>query len=273
MQFKDPYEKVFVKQVFYGCIRYQEFLKVSPPLPHLTVSVQIFTKIFFEKNSSSTNRNDNTLYQIFAYLSFFRLDELQTADYKKLVMSQEATKMHVFLQFAFNAELLREHLREEWMTLYDYSYIDDKIINGVERNLPSIADIIKSVEKRATGKVQSALSIASSQQHAESTEYHDSASRLSKPDTLNASMLEKAEQLSDGGEEPPKKKTEFVPFNLTKPKPKMIPPPEQIKREVKAKPVPKGMFTKTLADVEAEKAARRQATSKAIKNDYEEGAK
>ena len=28
-QFTDPYEKVFVKQVFYGCTRYQEFLKVS----------------------------------------------------------------------------------------------------------------------------------------------------------------------------------------------------------------------------------------------------
>ena len=64
-----------------------------------------------------------------------------------------------------------------------------------------------------------------------------------------------------------------MPFNLTKPKPKMIPPPEQIKREVKAKPVPKGMFSKTLADVEAEKAARRQATTKAIKNDYDAGAK
>ena len=58
---------------------------------------------------------------------------------------------------------------------------------------------------------------------------------------------------------------------MTKPKPKMIPPPEQIKREVKAKPVPKGMFTKTLADIEAEKAARRQATTSAIKNDYAEG--
>ena len=47
-----------------------------------------------------------------------------------------------------------------------------------------------------------------------------------------------------------------MPFNLTKPKPKMIPPPEQIKREVIAKPVPKGMFKKTLADIEAEKAER-----------------
>ena len=53
----------------------------------------------------------------------------------------------------------------------------------------------------------------------------------------------------------------------------MIPPPEQIKREVKAKPVPKGMFKKTLADVEAEKAERRQATTKAIVKDYDEGVK
>ena len=72
--------------------------------------------------------------------------------------------MHVFLQFAFNADLLRDHLREEWTTLYDFSYIDDKIIGGVERNLPAIADIIKNVEKRATGKVTSALSVSSFQE-------------------------------------------------------------------------------------------------------------
>ena len=77
-------------------------------------------------------------------------------------MSQESTKMHVFLQFAFNAETLREHLREEWMTVYDFQYIDEKIIGGVEKNLPAVADILKSVEKRATGKVSSALSISSS---------------------------------------------------------------------------------------------------------------
>ena len=71
--------------------------------------------------------------------------------------------MHVFMQFAFNADQLREHLREEWMAVYDFTYIDEKIIGGVEKNLPAVADILKSVEKRATGKVQSALSISSSQ--------------------------------------------------------------------------------------------------------------
>lgn len=72
--FKDPYEKVFIKQVFYGCIRYEEFLK-------------IFCKVFFSMHSSTTNRNDTALYSIFAYLSFFRLDELQIADYRKLITS------------------------------------------------------------------------------------------------------------------------------------------------------------------------------------------
>lgn len=33
IKFKDPYEKVFIKQVFYGCVRYQEFLKVSTAPP------------------------------------------------------------------------------------------------------------------------------------------------------------------------------------------------------------------------------------------------
>ena len=48
------------------------------------------------------------------------------------------------------------------MTVYDFQYIDEKIIGGVEKNLPAVADILKSVEKRATGKVSSALSISSS---------------------------------------------------------------------------------------------------------------
>jgi hypothetical protein len=102
------------------------------------------------------------LYSIFAYLSFFRLDELQIADYRKLITSQEPTKMNVFLQFAFDSDKLREHMREPWMAVYDFTYIDDKIIGGVEKNLPAVADIIKYIERRATGKVTSTLSMNSS---------------------------------------------------------------------------------------------------------------
>lgn len=76
---------------------------------------------------------------------------------------------------------------------------------------------------------------------------------------------------SEGGDYHPaeKKKTEFVPFNLTKAKPKLIPAPEAIKREIKANPVPKQLFKKNLADIEEDKKQRRMATVNAVKNEYE----
>jgi hypothetical protein len=50
----------------------------------------------------------------------------------------------------------------------------------------------------------------------------------------------------------PKQVTEQKPFNLTKPKPKVIPQPIALDRELKVKPVPKNLFTKTLEDIEKE---------------------
>ena len=61
--------------------------------------------------------------------------------------------MHVLLQYIFDAEKLRETAREPWMELYDYQYLDDKIIGGIEKNLPNVSDILRIVEKKATGKV------------------------------------------------------------------------------------------------------------------------
>ena len=66
--------------------------------------------------------------------------------------------MNVFFQFLFNTDNLRQYVREEWMTLYDYTYIDDKIIGIIEKNLPNVSEILKTLEKRATGKVTSTLS-------------------------------------------------------------------------------------------------------------------
>jgi len=67
--------------------------------------------------------------------------------------------MSVFLLFVFNAEKLRENLREQWMEFYDFQYIDDRIIGAVERNLPNVAEILKHVERRATGKITGTLSM------------------------------------------------------------------------------------------------------------------
>lgn len=58
----------------------------------------------------------------------------------------------------FNTDNLRNFVREEWMALYDYNYIDDKIIGSIEKHLPNVSEILKKVELRATGKATSTLS-------------------------------------------------------------------------------------------------------------------
>lgn len=140
--------------------------------------------------------------------------------------------MNVFLQFVFNVDDLRNFVREEWMALYDYSYIDDKIIGTIEKNLPNVALILKKVEIKATGKATSTVSQS----------------------TIEEQKIAESWQTEDHQKKPP---TEQVPFNLTKPKPKMIPQPEVIKKEIKANPVPRNLFKKTLAEIEKEKEERR----------------
>jgi len=44
------------------------------------------------------------------------------------------------------------------MELYDFGYIDDKVIGGIEKNLPNVSDILRIVERKATGKVSTSLS-------------------------------------------------------------------------------------------------------------------
>lgn len=119
----------------------------------------MFIKKLYEVNPIGTNRNDIVLYTVFAYITFFRLEELSIEDYRKLVKAAKYEKMHSFMQFCFDTDALRNAgLREMWMELYDYQYIDDKILGGIDKNLPNVAHIIQTVEKQATGKITSNLS-------------------------------------------------------------------------------------------------------------------
>ena len=48
------------------------------------------------------------------------------------------------------------------MELYDFQYINDKIIGGIEKNLPNVAEILRTVEKKAVGRVTSTLTLNAS---------------------------------------------------------------------------------------------------------------
>lgn len=188
--------------------------------------------------------------------------------------------MNSFMQFLFNGEALKEHVRDEWMNIYDYSYIDEKIIGLVEKNLPNITDILRTVEKRATGKATSTAALSASYTAMgggggagpdDQTQFAETGG-LSQ--SLGTSMTQmKAPSTADDDDRPKRGPTQQKPFNLTKPKPKVIPPPEAMAREVKSNPVPKNLFKKNLAEIEAEKEDRRKKETEVIRKAYEENEK
>lgn len=78
---------------------------------------------------------------------------------------------------------------------------------------------------------------------------------------------------ADDDDRPKKAPTQPKPFNLTKPKPKVIPQPEAMAREVKSNPVPKNLFKKSLAEIEQEKADRRAKETENVRKGYQESDK
>lgn len=130
--------------------------------------------------------------------------------------------------------------------------------------MPNVSDILRHVEKKATGKVTSALSQSAMSQ---SEVLSDSQSQK----TLGATAASAGYDILSG-DAPPKKVTEIQPFNLTKPKPKVIPYPQELPREHKANPVPKNLFKKNVIDIEKDKEDRRKAKTEAIRKEYEDNA-
>lgn len=64
---------MFIRQVYFGVLRYSEFLKE-------------FTEFLFTSKPSSTERKDDTLFQIILYLTIFRINELPIEDYKAIIL-------------------------------------------------------------------------------------------------------------------------------------------------------------------------------------------
>jgi hypothetical protein len=135
------------------------------------------------------------------------------------------------------------------------------VIGAIERNLPNVADIIKTVERKLTGKITGTLALTNSKMQANQDGEANSALGKSGSMTgvsqmdgtqatgMGATSADLGLEEDDGGIKS-KPVTVQKPFNLTKLRPKMIPVPDAIKREVVANPVPRGMFKKTLADIE-----------------------
>ena len=64
---------MFIKQVFFGVLRYKNLLK-------------IFTDEIFSFKPTSKNKNDEALYFIIIYITIFIIDEIPLEDYQSLLL-------------------------------------------------------------------------------------------------------------------------------------------------------------------------------------------
>jgi len=198
-------ELKFIHQVFYGCVRYQKFLK-------------LFVTSFMYRCPSQALRAEQPFYTVLAYLLFFRLEELGVAEFRQFFVSGcvQATASLELLRYALDQEELEKWVKMEWCKLYDMSYIENDIIGKLQNLRPELQPLLDEVEFKATGTAVTA----------------------------------------EGTLVPTEKRrvTEAKPFNLTRPKPRLIPEPEVIVKDHKAKPPP--MPGPSLSAVEEEKRQR-----------------
>jgi hypothetical protein len=107
-------DEVFLRQVVCGVTRFEALVKAT-------------TAALYHYRSGNASRNDRHIYAIFTYLVVIRLDDLGVQQLKTLVCSQPAQKMLVWMEFIFDQDILRNVLREDWLKIYDKSFVDGRI--------------------------------------------------------------------------------------------------------------------------------------------------
>jgi hypothetical protein len=131
-------EQKFIKQVFYGCVRYKKFLG-------------IFVTGFLYKNPATAQRSDQTLYTVLAYLLLFRLRELGKNELKNFVLTASPPAMLAFLKFASSKTDLEQWVVMEWCKHFDIEYIEKDIIGSIQELLPEDDELINEISLKATG--------------------------------------------------------------------------------------------------------------------------
>jgi len=210
-------EQKFIHQVFYGCVRYQKFLK-------------LFVTSFLYKCPAIAVRSEQTLYMILGYLLFFRIEEMGASEMRQLFNSGQGSISALFalLKYTLDVEELEKWVKVEWCKVYDVRYVEEDIIQKLQSFAEDLRPLLQEVEYKATGTVKAS----------DSTVIPQREKRLTSP----------------------------APFNLTRPKPRLIPEPEVISREVKALPLPPSH--KSLAEVEEQKRKRLEEQKAKVASKY-----
>ena len=156
--------------------------------------------------------------------------------------------MNELFTYLFDENVLKNKLREKWIKLYDFNFVDKDIIGGLLTTKKNIIDLLAFIYNKATA---SNLPV----------EEKEGTAPPSPPSQVPSTTLktkvkieeEKGEKITKETEKPKisKKVTIPVPFNLSENKPRILQEPMAISNQIKIKPLPLANYKKTsLKDIE-----------------------
>ena len=130
--------------------------------------------------------------------------------------------MNELFTYLFDEDVLKNKLREKWIKLYDFNFVDKDIIGGLLTTKKNISDLLTFIYNKATA---SHLSVDEKEEPTPSPQ-SVGPSTITRPKTN-------------------KKVTIPVPFNLSENKPRILQEPMAISNQIKIKPLPLANYKKT----------------------------
>jgi hypothetical protein len=144
--------------------------------------------------------------------------------------------MNELFTYLFDEDILKNKLREKWIKLYDFNFVDNEIIGGLLNTKKNISDLLTFIYNKATASNlpvetkdmgKSELGIASTTEK----------TKTKIEETKEEKNISKSKSV--------KKVTIPVPFNLSENKPRILQEPMAIPNQLKFKPLPLADYHKT----------------------------
>ena len=153
--------------------------------------------------------------------------------------------MNELFTYLFDEDVLKNKLREKWIKLYDFNFVDKDIIGGLLTTKKNISDLLTFIYNKATA---SNLPVDEKEKEKEK-ETTLIPPTIAPSTTLKTTKIEetKDEKFTKETTKPKtgKKVTIPVPFNLSENKPRVLQEPMAISNQVKIKPLPLANYKKT----------------------------
>lgn len=175
--------------------------------------------------------------------------------------------MNELFTYLFDENVLKNKLREKWIKLYDFNFVDKEIIGGLLTTKKNISDLLTFIYNKATAsnltveqkeeeeqkeeQIPGALSIAPSTTLKTKTKIEEKKGEKLEKETLKTKSF--------------KKVTIPVPFNLSENKPRILQEPMAISNQIKIKPLPLADYKKTsLKEIEEKRKEQLEIIKKNI---------